>query len=91
LLVGAELIMRRPWFVGGTDLEILGKIFQAFGTPTEAQWPGMRDLPNFVDFQKTVAPPLASMVKGVSWAFYCTHQSVYTHYFCLLRNKSCSF
>ncbi|DBB14813.1 hypothetical protein WJX82_002302 [Trebouxia sp. C0006] len=62
----AELIMRRPWFVGGTDLEILGKIFQAFGTPTEAQWPGMRDLPNFVDFQKTVAPPLASMVKGAS-------------------------
>lgn len=66
---GAELIMRRPWFVGGTDLEILGKIFQAFGTPTEAQWPGMKDLPNFVDFQKTVAPPLASMVKGVSCAF----------------------
>ncbi len=66
---GAELIMRRPWFVGGTDLEILGKIFQAFGTPTEAQWPGMKDLPNFVDFQKTVAPPLASMVKGVSYAF----------------------
>ena len=66
---GAELIMRRPWFVGGTDLEILGKIFQAFGTPTEAQWPGMKALPNFVDFQKTVAPPLASMVKGVSYAF----------------------
>ena len=62
---GAELIMRRPWFVGGSDLEILGKIFQALGTPTEAQWPGMRDLPNFVDFQKTVAPPLASTFKGV--------------------------
>jgi len=60
--------MRRPWFVGGSDLEILGKIFQAFGTPTEAQWPGMKNLPNFVDFQKTVAPPLASMVKGVSYA-----------------------
>ena len=61
----AELIMRRPWFVGGSDLEILGKIFQALGTPNEAQWPGMRDLPNFVDFQKTVAPPLASAFKGV--------------------------
>lgn len=52
--------------MGGSDLDILGKIFQAFGTPTEAQWPGMRDLPNFVDFQKTVAPPLASIIKGVS-------------------------
>lgn len=62
----AELIMRRPWFVGSSDLDILGKIFQAFGTPTEAQWPGMRDLPNFVDFQKTAAPPLASVVKGAS-------------------------
>lgn len=58
--------MRRPWFVGTSDLDILGKIFAALGTPTEAQWPGMRDLPNFVDFQKTVAPPLGSIVKGVS-------------------------
>ena len=61
----AELIMRRPWFVGGSDLDILGKIFQALGTPTEAQWPGMKDLPNFVEFQKTAPPPLASVVKGV--------------------------
>lgn len=58
--------MRRPWFVGGSDLDILGKIFQAFGTPSESQWPGMKDLPNFVEFQRTVAPPLASIVKGVS-------------------------
>lgn len=63
----AELIMRRPWFVGGSDLDILGKIFQAFGTPSESQWPGMKDLPNFVEFQRTVAPPLASSVKGVSF------------------------
>ena len=33
----AELIMRRPWFVGGSDLDILGKIFQDFGTPSESQ------------------------------------------------------
>ncbi|KAL3158807.1 hypothetical protein ABBQ32_011533 [Trebouxia sp. C0010 RCD-2024] len=62
----AELIMRRPWFVGGSDLDILGKIFQALGTPSEAQWPGMKDLPNFVEFQKTEPPPLASIVKGAS-------------------------
>lgn len=67
----AELIMRRPWFVGTSDLDILGKIFQALGTPTPAQWPGMRDLPNFVEFQQTVAPPLGSVVKGVS---ICSHQ-----------------
>lgn len=65
-LVSSELIMRRPWFVGGSDLDILGKIFQALGTPSEAQWPGMKDLPNFVEFQKTEPPPLASIVKGVS-------------------------
>ena len=62
----AELIMRRPWFVGNSDLDILGKIFQALGTPTEGHWPGMKDLPNFVEFQKTTAPPLASIIKGVS-------------------------
>ena len=52
--------------MGSSDLDILGKIFQALGTPTEAQWPGMRDLPNYVEFQQTVAPPLGSIVKGVS-------------------------
>ena len=76
--------MRRPWFVGGSDLDILGKIFQAFGTPSEAQWPGMKDLPNFVEFQKTEPPPLASIVKGVSMQglfpntqLAATHNSAY--------------
>ncbi len=81
--------MRRPWFVGGTDLEILGKIFQALGTPTEAQWPGMRDLPNFVDFQKSIAPPLASMVKGVSYALLSATLS-HLHYTRLCQRTAVS-
>ena len=64
--------------MGTSDLDILGKIFQALGTPTEAQWPGMRDLPNFVDFQKTVAPPLGSVVKGVS-TICCCQRDLYLY------------
>lgn len=82
-VVSSELIMRRPWFVGGSDLDILGKIFQAFGTPSEAQWPGMKDLPNFVEFQKTEPPPLASIVKGVSLqGLLPLHPSAATHKSC---------
>lgn len=31
----AELMLRRPWFPGESDIDQLGKVFQALGTPTE--------------------------------------------------------
>ena len=62
----AELLLRRPWFIGTSDLDVLAKVFAALGTPTEAQWPDMRALPNFVEYSRTEAPPLGSIIKGVS-------------------------
>ena len=62
----AELLLRRPWFIGTSDLDVLSKVFAALGTPTEAQWPDMRALPNFVEYSRTEAPPLGSIIKGVS-------------------------
>ena len=37
--VFAELLLRRPWFPGESDVEILTKIFTALGTPTGAPAP----------------------------------------------------
>lgn len=36
----AELLLRRPWLPGSTDVDQLGKIFAALGTPNEQNWPG---------------------------------------------------
>jgi hypothetical protein len=36
----AELLLRRPWFPGSSDIDQLGKIFAALGTPTKDSWPG---------------------------------------------------
>jgi cyclin-dependent kinase 7 len=35
----AEMMLRLPFLAGDSDIEQLGKIFHALGTPTEADWP----------------------------------------------------
>ena len=35
----AELLLGQPFLAGDTDIEQLGKIFHALGTPKEAVWP----------------------------------------------------
>ncbi|EFJ13294.1 hypothetical protein SELMODRAFT_100958 [Selaginella moellendorffii] len=57
----AELLLRRPFLQGSSDIDQLGKIFQAFGTPRETQWPDMTSLPDYVEFQFTPAPALRSL------------------------------
>ncbi|ORY94807.1 kinase-like domain-containing protein [Syncephalastrum racemosum] len=47
----AELMLRTPYVAGDSDIDQLTKIFHALGTPTEADWPGMTSLPNFVQFK----------------------------------------
>jgi cyclin-dependent kinase 7 len=59
--VFAELLARRPWFPGESDVEVLSKIFTALGTPTDPEWGGMRAMPGFVEFAPTRAPPLAEL------------------------------
>ncbi|KAF5832316.1 kinase-like domain-containing protein, partial [Dunaliella salina] len=55
------LLLRRPWFPGNNDIDQLGKIFQALGTPNESTWPGLSSLPAYVEFQPVTAPPLRSL------------------------------
>eukprot|EP00873_Tetraselmis_striata_P046265 jgi/Tetstr1/466529/TSEL_011035.t2 len=62
----AELLLRRPWMPGMDEIDQLGKIFQMLGTPTEQQWPGMTELPGYVEFHKTRAPALRTIFKDAS-------------------------
>jgi cyclin-dependent kinase 7 len=59
--VFAELLLRRPWFPGETDIEVLTKIFNALGTPTDPDWGGLRNMPGFVEFSATTASPLKQL------------------------------
>ncbi|XP_047313807.1 cyclin-dependent kinase D-3-like isoform X1 [Impatiens glandulifera] len=47
----AELLLRRPFLQGNSDMDQLGKIFAAFGTPKSSQWPDMQYLPDYVEYQ----------------------------------------
>ncbi|CAA7030295.1 unnamed protein product [Microthlaspi erraticum] len=57
----AELLLRRPFLPGSTEIDQLGKIFQAFGTPTPSQWTDMIYLPEYMEFSYTQAPPLRTI------------------------------
>lgn len=63
--VCAELLLRKPWMPGSSDIEQLSLIFQSLGTPTEASWPGLSALPNYVEFQQTPPPPLKTIFPKV--------------------------
>lgn len=47
----AELLLRVPFLAGDSDLDQLGKIFLALGTPTDETWPGLSSLPDFIQFK----------------------------------------
>ncbi|TDH72617.1 hypothetical protein CCR75_004294 [Bremia lactucae] len=64
--VFAELMLRVPYLTGISELDQLGKIFHALGTPTEEEWPGMTSLANFIEFTPSSAPPLASIFSAAS-------------------------
>ncbi|KAJ4961770.1 hypothetical protein NE237_021680 [Protea cynaroides] len=57
----AELLLRRPFLQGSSDIDQLGKIFAAFGTPKPFQWPDMIYLPDYVEYQFVPASPLCSL------------------------------
>ncbi|KAH0458505.1 hypothetical protein IEQ34_013820 [Dendrobium chrysotoxum] len=62
----AELLLRRPFLQGSSDIDQLGKIFAAFGTPKPFQWPEMVYLPDYVEYQYVSPPSLRSLFPMVS-------------------------
>lgn len=43
----AELVTKNPLFTGDSELDQIFKIFKILGTPTEAEWPGFKNLKNY--------------------------------------------
>jgi len=43
----AEMATGAPLFCGDSEIDTAFKIFQKLGTPTEAMWPGISELPDF--------------------------------------------
>ncbi|KAI4291211.1 cyclin-dependent kinase 7 [Pancytospora philotis] len=62
----AELLLRVPMFAAETDIEQLDLIFRALGTPTAEDWPGMKDLPGYCEFQPRPRPNLSQIMSGAS-------------------------
>lgn len=42
-----ELYEKRPLFIGDSEIDQIFKIFQFWGTPTEEDWPGITQIPEF--------------------------------------------
>lgn len=55
-----EMINRSPIFPGENDIDQLGIVIRALGTPNEAIWPGVHDLPDYskITFPETDPVPL---------------------------------
>ncbi|XP_054820376.1 cyclin-dependent kinase D-1-like isoform X3 [Prosopis cineraria] len=47
--------------MGSSDIDQLGKIFAAFGTPAPSQWLDMVYLPDYVEYQYVPSPPFRSL------------------------------
>ncbi|CAA0838650.1 Cyclin-dependent kinase D-3 [Striga hermonthica] len=62
----AELLLRRPFLQGNTDMDQLGKIFGVFGTPKRSQWPDMVYLPDYLEYQYAPAQPLRTLFPTAS-------------------------
>jgi len=43
----AEMITKKPIFQGDSEIDEIFKIFQVLGTPTNSQWEGVEELPDY--------------------------------------------
>ena len=46
-----ELILGEPVFKANNELGVLGKIIETLGCPSEDNWPGVSNLPNYLPYQ----------------------------------------
>lgn len=49
--IAAELLRRRAFLPGTSDLDQLSKIFDELGTPTPQNWPDVKELPDYVEYR----------------------------------------
>ncbi|OQR94035.1 cyclin-dependent kinase [Thraustotheca clavata] len=66
--VFAELLLRRVWLDGGSDIEQLSLMFKTLGTPQEQGWTAASSLPFYLEFAPSSPPSLASQLPTLSAA-----------------------
>ncbi|KAJ1262740.1 hypothetical protein BS78_09G133200 [Paspalum vaginatum] len=62
----AELLNRKPFLQGSSDIDQIGKIFASLGTPKSSQWPDMVYLPDYVEYQYVAPTPLRTLFPSAS-------------------------
>ncbi|OQR87497.1 cyclin-dependent kinase [Achlya hypogyna] len=66
--VFAELLLRRVWLDGASDIDQLSLMFKAIGTPQEQGWTAAKSLPFYLEFAPTTPTPLAAQFPTLSAA-----------------------
>ena len=64
--IGAELMLRKPFLTGDTDLSQLTKVFEVCGTPSEEHWPGVSRLPDYVEYKNMPEVPFGDIFTAAS-------------------------
>lgn len=59
--VFAELMLKRVWLPGTSDIDQLLKIFRALGSPTDSSWPTRKELPTYLELQPVPPQPLSAI------------------------------
>lgn len=64
----AEMLNHCPLFTGENDIDQLHKVLRLLGTPTEENWPGVSNLPDFkkITFPDIKRIPLTELVPNAS-------------------------
>jgi len=63
----AEMLQKKPLFMGDSEIDQIFKIFKVLGTPHENNWPDALKLSDFKDtFPKFRGIPLSEHTKGLS-------------------------
>ncbi|NXH15917.1 CDK3 kinase, partial [Bucco capensis] len=65
----AEMVTRNVLFQGDSEIDQLFRIFRALGTPTEASWPGVTQLPDYnKDFPQWARKAMKEIVPNLNRA-----------------------
>lgn len=56
-----ELLLRRPLIDGQREIDQLGRIFRFLGTPKEKDWPNMKSLSGYIEFEHVDKVPMKSV------------------------------
>eukprot|EP01147_Barroeca_monosierra_P010552 gene10552-2677_t len=62
----AELELRKPLLPGSSEIDQLDRIFTLKGSATEQNWPGVRELPGYLEFGNKPGIPLREILTATS-------------------------